>query len=376
MATIERLETKRGTRYKVRWWSDGRRVEKWARTQEEARALKLQAEQDSLEGVVFDPRPARRVLNDYFDEWLERRLVKGRPLRLSTKDGYRKLWRRQIEQTLGKKQLRSINIEAVNKWHDGVTAASGLGQAAKAYRTLRAVMRTAEAEQVIRSCPCRIRGGGQEYPEERPLVPTAMVLQLADAIDERLSAIVMLAGFASLRTGESLGLRRRDVNLLHATVDVFGQSQEISGKQVFVDHTKTDAGRRTVAIPRVVVDVLDEHLARFVAPAADALLFTSEVTGAPLTRGVLSENWRPAVATVGAPEGLRIHDLRHHAATMAARTPGITLKELMARIGHSTPHAALRYQHAAAERDRAVASYLDDVIETARVAGGWRKGSS
>jgi integrase len=369
MATIERLETTHGVRYKVRWWSDGRRIEKRVRTQDEARAIKLQAERDSFLGVVHDPRPARRVLNAYFEEWIERRLVKGRPLRLSTKSEYRKLWHRHVESTLGTKQLRSIDIEAVNKWHYDVVANSGSNQAAKAYRTLRAVLRTAEAEQIIRACPCRIRGGGQEHPDERPLVETSLVLALAAVIDERVRAIVVLAGFASLRTGESLGLRRRDLNLLHATVDVTTQSQEIDGKQVFVDHTKSDAGRRTVALPRVVVEILDDHLARFVDPEPDALLFTSPLTGEPLTRGVLSEKWLAAVAATDAPEGLRIHDLRHHAATMAARTPGITLKELMARIGHSTPHAALRYQHAAAERDRAVATYLDGLIENARATG-------
>jgi hypothetical protein len=41
-------------------------------------------------------------------------------------------------------------------------------------------------------------------------------------------------------------------------------------------------------------------------------------------------------------------------------------KELMARIGHSSARAALIYQHATAERDHAIASYLDDV---ARAAG-------
>lgn len=42
--------------------------------------------------------------------------------------------------------------------------------------------------------------------------------------------------------------------------------------------------------------------------------------------------------------------------------PGITTKELMARIGHASPRAALIYQHATRERDRAVASYLDEQI--------------
>jgi len=43
--------------------------------------------------------------------------------------------------------------------------------------------------------------------------------------------------------------------------------------------------------------------------------------------------------------------------TLAAAT-GATLADLMARLGHSTPSAALRYQHAVADRDRAVAEAL------------------
>ena len=39
--------------------------------------------------------------------------------------------------------------------------------------------------------------------------------------------------------------------------------------------------------------------------------------------------------------------------------------QLVARIGHASPRAALIYQHATAERDRAIASFLDDQIATA-----------
>jgi integrase len=54
-------------------------------------------------------------------------------------------------------------------------------------------------------------------------------------------------------------------------------------------------------------------------------------------------------------EGIRPHDLRHHAATVIARNPNVTLRELMATIGHSSYVAALRYQHATAERNQAIA---------------------
>jgi Phage integrase family len=59
--------------------------------------------------------------------------------------------------------------------------------------------------------------------------------------------------------------------------------------------------------------------------------------------------------------GLRFHDLRHTAGTLAART-GATAKELMARLGHSSSRAAMIYQHAAAERDRLIAEGLDAMI--------------
>lgn len=61
----------------------------------------------------------------------------------------------------------------------------------------------------------------------------------------------------------------------------------------------------------------------------------------------------------GRPD-LRPHDLRHTGVVLAAQT-GATLAELMARLGHSTPAAAMRYQHAAADRDRLIADALSQL---------------
>jgi integrase len=101
-----------------------------------------------------------------------------------------------------------------------------------------------------------------------------------------------------------------------------------------------------------------------VAPAIDAFVFTRS-TGLPLRRQDLSRAWTAACAVVGI-DGVRPHDLRHHAATVIARNPSVTLRELMATIGHSSHVAALRYQHATAERSREIADYLDDVISAAQ----------
>ena len=46
---------------------------------------------------------------------------------------------------------------------------------------------------------------------------------------------------------------------------------------------------------------------------------------------------------------------------MAAST-GATTEELMSRLGHASPAAALRYQHVVSGRDAAIADAIDDVV--------------
>lgn len=71
--------------------------------------------------------------------------------------------------------------------------------------------------------------------------------------------------------------------------------------------------------------------------------------------------WYPARESAGRPD-LRWHDLRHTGAVLAAQT-GATLAELMGRLGHTTPGAALRYQHAAQGRDAEIARRLSALVE-------------
>ncbi len=66
--------------------------------------------------------------------------------------------------------------------------------------------------------------------------------------------------------------------------------------------------------------------------------------------------WRRARQSIGRTD-LYFHDLRHSGLTWAAAS-GASPAELMRRGGHASPEAALRYQHATEERDRAIADAL------------------
>ena len=106
---------------------------------------------------------------------------------------------------------------------------------------------------------------------------------------------------------------------------------------------KSAAGRRTVTLPAVVVEALTEHLARYTAKSPEAFVFLSS-QGKHLRRSNFNRRvWQPATRAAGV-EGLRVHDLRHTAGTLATAAGG-SLREVMDRLGHSTTVAAVRYQH-------------------------------
>ena len=131
----------------------------------------------------------------------------------------------------------------------------------------------------------------------------------------------------------------------------------------FVDEPKTPAGRRTVAVPPVLLDELRTHLEHFSA-AGPTAWSSSGPYGGPLRRSNWSKLWRRTVDALGM-DHLHFHDLRHTGNTLAAAT-GASTKELMSRMGHSSSRAALLYQHATTERELAIAQRLSDMVAESR----------
>jgi hypothetical protein len=144
-----------------------------------------------LAGLVTNPTAGDRLFADFAESWIEHRLVKGRPLRPATCQGYRALLRRHLGPAFGAMKLRQITPERIRQWQTDLNARSP-DQAAKAYRVLRAIMNTAVSDEVINRNPCSIRGAGIERTRKRPLLDTTTVLALADTIEPKLRCLVLL----------------------------------------------------------------------------------------------------------------------------------------------------------------------------------------
>jgi integrase len=304
------------------------------------------------------------TLADYSDQWLESRLTsKGSRLRPRVRELYEGQLRRHILPTLGRAPLAKLRPTTVRSWYSAlVDHGPGAITAAKCYRLLRAILNTAVEDGLLAVNPCTIRGAGAERSPERIIPTVGQVVELADAVDPRYRALVLLAAYGGLRRGELFGLRRRHVDLIRGLVTVEAQRQQLAHGELIVGPPKSEAGRRTVALPPQAIVALQSHLDRWTGPAADDWVFTG-AKGGPLRDAVWQHQWDVARRSVGLPD-LHFHDLRHVSATLTAGT-GAGVKEIMHRLGHSSAQAALRYQHATPERDRSIAEAISRLIDAA-----------
>lgn len=299
-------------------------------------------------------KPRAMTFGTYADKWLI-----GRRLEARTRAHYRDLLDRQILPTFSPVPLRHITPDLISEWY-ATTAVDRPTLRAHAYGLLRTILGQAERDDLIPRNPCHIRGAGNTKRARKIKPATLAELEvLVKAMPERYKLMVLLAAWCALRFGELAELRRSDVNTKTGVLHIRRGVVRVPGEKI-VKKPKSDAGIRDVAIPPHLLPMVREHLLQHAEPGKDGLLFPAR-SGGQLAPSTLYRVYYPAREAAGRPD-LAFHDLRHTGAVLAAQT-GATLAELMARLGHSTPGAALRYQHAAAGRDMEIAKALSALME-------------
>ena len=356
--TIRRLPS---GRYQARYWHLGEQVSAGTTfaTKTDARAWLSSVETDLRRGDHVDPRAGSERFGDYARRWLDER-----DLRPRTRETYES----QLEwilNTFESVRLREIDAASVRSWYGRMhKAGRSSNTVAKVYRLFRTIMSTAVDDGLLRSNPVSIKGAAAEEHHARPVPTFEEVARLADAIEPKFSALVWLAATSGLRYSELTALCRSHIDLKRSTVRVERALAFERGVGAAFGPPKTPAAHRSVVIPAGTIDILEAHLDEYVASDPHALVFTS-VKGSPLLYRYFAPYWTRAKAAAGVSEAVHFHDLRHLASTTAASS-GASVRELMARMGHATSDASLRYLEASARRDAEIAAAMEARIATTR----------
>jgi integrase len=354
--SVHRRQTSRGTRYDVRLRSpDGSHLKRTFTTKREAERFEARHVADVSRGDWFDARAAQRLFGEIAAEWLDRDPSK----RATTLAREESALRGQILPTLGGRRLGSItpaDVQAlVNDW----TARLAPRSVRRSYGVLSAILRYAMDYDYIARTPCRRIKLPEVTPvERRPVSPTELA-QVAAELENQYAAMAYLGAMLGLRYGECAGLRVGRVDFLRGTLTVAEQLTRGRQGEIVFGAPKTQAGRRTLAMPAPLSAMLAQVLAQRPEPARDpsVLVFVAPGGGPLAYNNFMRRIWLPAVERAGL-SWLRFHDLRRANAT-ALVAAGIDLKTAQARLGHADPRMTLAvYAQATTEGDKRAAVAL------------------
>jgi integrase len=281
------------------------------------------------------------------------RLTDGvRPrVRPSTYESYARLVDRHLIPHLGSIPLAHLSPQQVQAWVSAELATGRCrgtgGLAPRTVQYARAVLRSAlktamQWGAVTRNVATLIDAPRVPRYERQPLTPAQARTFLTTAQGHRLSALFAVAVACGLRKGEMLGLAWTDVDLDAGRLHVrraLQRARDAQGAPVFAE-PKSARGRRTLALPSVIVDALKAHRVRQLEERLAAggdwqdtgLVFTTP-TGTVLDEWRLRADFDALLATAAVPR-VRFHDLRHSCASFLL-AQGVSPRTVMDVLGHS-----------------------------------------
>lgn len=331
----KRLNASGQPRYQVRYLvRDPASPNGWAETSgtfatlREAKAFKADRDNEAARGHQrFDPRLGRTPLDRVWQQYSASKKPAVSP---KTWSGYTQHWELRIEPRFGHVPVDEISRTEVQQFVDALKV--GVRAKIQTLRLLSSILEVAREDGRIHRNPALGVSAGRIPERERHRYLTAPEVALLAAACGKQGDVVTILAYTGLRWSELVGLRVGDIDLDAKRLHVHRAAADIAGR-IHVGLTKTRAARRTVPLPKVVVDILKPRIA---GRDPDAPAVASP-------KGVMlrSNNWRrhtnwnkALIATKLAP--LTIHELRHTYASLA-RKSGADLRYVQKTMGHSTP---------------------------------------
>lgn len=270
-------------------------------------------------GVHRDPDGARTAFSEVAASWLDSKVTAGR--KPSTVIGYRSLLDSTILPTLGGEPVAALTYGTLTEWLRQFDHLSG-SRRRHIIGVLAQVLDLAVRLGLIDSNPARLLDKPTVAVRRRHrYLDHRQLHALADAAGTY-RPLILLLGYTGLRWGEAVALRGSDVDRVRGMIHVDRSQTEAGGHLQYVA-PKTHQ-RRDVPVPDLVLDLLPD--------TGDDLMFHTAHRRPLRHRNFSRDVWLPATQVSGCT-GLRIHELRHTAASLA-RASGSDAFVVARMLGH------------------------------------------
>jgi len=372
--TLENGKVQARTRYRD-WDGKLRRVQATARTQRSAEfALKAKLAERSLVQPTFTELTPDSRFVDLVEYWLHDLDLEGH-LAPSTRNTYERNMRTLVLPAFEELTLREIGVARCDSFIKHL-AKQSYNRARQARVVLRLAFSLAVRHEILPRNPMdhvsRLR--------RPPSTPTALTSVEVNAVraairywergqstsgpkpDGQLGLLVEVMLGTSARIGETLAIRRRDVDVTSSPPTIRLAGTVVGGRNspfVRQDHPKTNRSVRTVALPSFCAAAVRRRLVALEDRSLDSLLFCNR-DGGPLSPHNVRRQLRSAMDLAGI-EGVTPHMIRRTVATAVNEQATVDLAAEL--LGHTDPRITIRHYIKRNEMvNPATADLLDNVF--------------
>lgn len=356
----------------VGYTADGRPDRRivYGKSKAEVQAKVRELAQRKEEGLLSD-QPAENVtVSVFLTNWLETIRTTVRP---RTWKPYSIYVRLHLIPALGRTKLAALRPDAIQRLH-AAKLQSGLSP--RTVHHIRRILHTALNQAVrwgyiTRNPATLVDPPAVPRKEMRFLTPEEVIrlLDTAWTSNDRFAPLWTVAVYSGCREGELLGLKWEDVDFSRGTLRV--QRNLVAapmGEPVF-GAPKTNRSRRTLTLPDEALEALrfqrakqDEDRNKLGQQYVDHDLVFATHWGTPLQARNVIRAFKAALERAGLPRMVRVHDLRHTAATLMLDA-GVHPKVASERLGHSTVGITLDlYTHSVQRLDQDAANQMQRIL--------------
>jgi integrase len=335
--------------------------------------------QEMLNSLVAEAQSGRydgttMTFEQLCTKWLDLAKIDLSPTTLRT---YKTLLHNRIFPALGSQSVLAIRTVDLDRLYTGLIDREGLSSST--VRQVHAIIRRAFRQAVLwgwvsvspatNATPPRLVKPDLSPPDVAQVVN---LLSRAKERDPELGHFFHIAATTGARRGEICAIRWKNLDTKLRTLTIERAIIEATGG-IFEKDTKTHSNRR-IALDD---DTLEAFAAQYALCAdrasqvgmkitKESFVFSREPDGAiAWTPSSVTKQFVAVKESLGY-EGMRLHDLRHFAATrlMAA---GVPVRTVSGRLGHANPSITLSvYTHFVEASDQVAANVLGDLLSMAR----------
>lgn len=317
---------------------------------------------------------SRMTISQFLDHWLESAVKPS--LARATYARYKIVLDQHVKQHIG--WMRVTKLEPVHVqqlYAEQAKAGASLRNQELSGVVLGKALKAAVKLRLLTSNPARDVDKPRPERKEMQVWTKSQVDLFLEAVkNDRLYALWVLAIASGMREGELFGLEWSDIDFAGSAVTVQRTLEDIAGV-ARVKEPKTKKSSRRIDLPQFAVDALHEHRKKMLAEARlDRPVFCDHDGGYLRRQNVKRRNFDKRIdeynnaARKEAEERgsqpvllphIRIHDLRHTAATLLL-LEGVNPKVVSERLGHASVVITLDiYSHVLPSMGKGAADKLD-----------------